>query len=241
MRPAHSVERRPNCGSGANSSATDCARAWAPAPWLYTQAGESTPVRLASSSWVSPARAGRPSLCGRRAAWRVPVDLTPPQSGPPGTILVQPGAIEADSQHNHHHRRHQPPGTRRSAVERVGDSKSDQNCDCDGPVVTHDEAVPEAPESGDGREHQPDVARGRLLRNGAERSGGQVVRMRPGRRAPEHAYSCNTQARSTEGPGAGGPHGRSRSGDTSSTVSQSGEGAPSGSLNGKVAGCDKHI
>jgi len=28
----------------------------------------------------------------------------------------------------------------------------------------------------------------RLLRNGAERSGGQAVRMRPGRRAPEHAY-----------------------------------------------------
>src|SRR5262249_11663410 len=59
----------------------------------------------------------------------------------------------------------------------------------------------------------------RLLRNGAERSGGQVVRMRPGRRAPEHAYSCNTHARSAEGPGAGGPHGRSRSGDSSSTAS----------------------
>ncbi|HKA50474.1 MAG TPA: hypothetical protein VKK19_12875, partial [Candidatus Dormibacteraeota bacterium] len=85
----------------------------------------------------------------------------------------------------------------------------------------------------------------RLLRNGAERSGGQVVRMRPGRRlgvpakpvgfvgwgTPEHAYSCNTQARSAEGPGVGGPHPgpprsllrgvdrRSRSGDTSSTAS----------------------
>src|SRR5215813_14943508 len=43
--------------------------------------------------------------------------------------------------------------------------------------------------------------------------------MRPGRRLPEHAYSCNTHARSAEGPDAGGPHGRSRSGDTSSTAS----------------------
>src|SRR5262249_58431708 len=36
---------------------------------------------------------------------------------------------------------------------------------------------------------------------------------------PEHAYSCNTHARSAEDPGAGGPHRRSRSGDTSSTAS----------------------
>ena len=78
------------------------------------------------------------------------------------------------------------------------------------PLVIHDLAQ--------GHVHQLPPTR-RLLMNGAERSGGQVVRMRPVRRAPEHAYSCNTHARSAEGPGAGGPHGRSRSGDTSSTAS----------------------